>query len=239
MASNYVEWDLRLIDRRTNKPIDDDSGVCNVLTEDDPSEVTIYSDAQGTSASNPLTMTDGQIRFFTDSATTAVDLSVLTANGHSYFLESISQSDHRIVVDPDKTEYLLVLPYQVVGASETVVDTGFDLSANMLVKNCFVHVTTVGTGAAIDIGTSTATDGFVDGVLVTTTGYPATLIEEALVSGSSLHGALLSNTSGGYVRKYHVRANATSGANITYINTTSSSTAGEGYIYFEYVRVPA
>src|SRR3990167_11349855 len=122
MASNYVEWYIQLVDGRTMTPIDDDSGTYNVLTENDPSEVTIYSDERGTSGSNPGTMTDGVIQFWTDSATTSVDISVLTANGHAFFLEGITQSTHRIVVWPDRIENTLILPYQVVGASEAIVD---------------------------------------------------------------------------------------------------------------------
>lgn len=239
MASNYSEWYLQLYDLRLNRPIDDDSGVFNVLTADDPSEVTIYSDDKGTSGSNPGTITNGVIRFFTDSSTTSVDLSVQTASGQGFFLQGVTPSNHRINVNPEKTEGALVVPFQVVGASETVVDTGFDILGNMLVKDVFIHVTTIGTGALLDIGTSTDTDGFLDGIAATTTGYPITALEESSVSGSSLLGALLApEASNNYARGLHKRANATSGANIVYINTTSSSTAGEGYIYVTYLRVP-
>jgi len=238
MASNFVEWYIQLVDGRKMTDIDDDAGVYNVLTEDDPAEITIYSDDRGTSGSNPGTMSNGVIQFWTDSATTAVDISVLTANGHAYFLESVSISDHRIVVMPEKTEQQLIVPYTFSGASETILDTGFDILANMLVKDVYIHVTAAMTGGVLDIGTSTDSDGFVDGVSAATTGYPATLLEEALVSGSSLHGTLLANLTGGDVRKLHKRANSTSGANIVYTNTTSSSTAGAGYIYLTYIRTP-
>lgn len=240
MARNqYTEYDLQLIDGRTGMPLNDDSGKYNVLMADDPSEITLYSDTNGTSQANPGTMTDGIIRFYTANTVTSVDISILTANGHAFFLEGITPSNHRIVVMPEAIHNTLIIPYQVVGASEAIVDTGFDLSANMLVKDVVIHVTTLGTGATLDIGTSTDSDGFADGVSAATTGWPATLLEEALVSTSSLIGALLANITGTDVRKLHMRANATSGANIVYTNTTSSSTAGEGYIYVNYQRVPA
>ena len=239
MASNYQEWHLQLMDIRLNRPIDDDSGIYNVLTADDPSEVTIYSSDTGASGSNPGTMTNGIIRFWTDTSVTSVDLSVLTSNGHAFFLEGVTPSQHHIKVLPENSgTYNLIIPFQVVSASEAIVDTGFDLLGNMLVKDCFIHVTTLGTGATLDIGTSTDSDGFADGVSAAATGYPVTLLEEALVSTSSLIGALLANATGTDVRKLHRRANATSGANIVYTNTTSSSTAGEGYIYLTYQRIP-
>jgi hypothetical protein len=219
-------------------PIADSAGVVNILTAGDPSEVTCYADQNGTAASNPMTFTNGRVRFYTAPSVTSIDISGLTANGHAFFYQSITPSVHRIVIDPTRMVNRLVIPYQVVGASEAVVDSGFDILANMLVTDIEVHVTTLGTGAALDIGTSTDSDGFADGVSVATTGYPATLLEEALVSTSGLFGALLANITGTNVRKKHRLANATSGANIVYLNTTSSSTAGEGYIYITYNRIP-
>ena len=243
MASNYVEWYIQLIDGRksgggASVPIDDDTGVYNVLTADDPAEITIYSDDKGTSGSNPGTMSNGIIQFWTDVSTTSVDISVLTANGHAFFLEGLSRSDGRVVVYPERLEQLLIMPYKVVGASETVVDTGFDISAKMLVKDVWLHTTTLGTGTVLDIGTSTDTDGFLDGVTVDATGYLAAAVFEENPGSAHQLGALLASTTAKNVRKLHIRANATSGANIVYINTTVSSTAGAGYIYMKYDRIP-
>lgn len=237
--SNFKEWWLQLVDERTEKPIDDDSGVFNVLTENDPAEITLYSDGQGTAGSNPGTFSDGVARFWTADTVTAIDLTVLTANGHAKFMESASVSDHHIPINPDKMENTLIVPYLVVGASEAVVDTGFDILDNMLMKDCWVHITTVGTGASLKIGSSTTNGGFASGVSVATTGWPTTLLDEAIVSGSSLIGTFFAPGTGTYVRQLHKRANATSGANIVYFNVTSSSTAGAGYIYFNYYRLPA
>ena len=241
MGLNLTEWTLELYERQTSgvdAHIDDDSGVVNILTADDPSEVTIYSSPGGATGSNPMTFTNGIARFWTADTVTSIDVTGLTARGQAFFYQGVTPSQHRIVIDPRSMNQTLVIPYQVVGASEVVVDTGFDILANMLIKDVWPHVTTVGTGAALEVGTSTDSDGFLDAVSVATTGYVVTALEEALVSTSSLIGALLANATGTYVRKLHKRANATSGANIVYSNTTSSSTAGEGYLYINYVRVP-
>lgn len=237
-APGYTEWQISLFNTRTRTYIDDDTGVCNVLTENSPTEITIYTNDRGTSASNPITFTNGTIRFFTADTVTAVDLSILTSNSHAVFAESVAPSNQRIDINPDTIPQKLVIPYVVVGASEVIVDTGFDLAANMLVKDIELDVCTVGTGAVLDIGTSTDSDGFADGVAASVTGFPATLLEEALVSTSGLFGALLAMATGTYVRKKHVRANATSGANIVYTNTTISSTAGNGYIFLLFDRIP-
>lgn len=237
-APGYTEWTIDLFNTRTRTYIDDDAGLCNVLTENSPVEITIYSNDRGTSASNPITFTNGNIRFFTADTVTAVDLSILTSNSHAVFAESVAPSNHRIDINPDTIPQKLILPYVCVGASEAIVDTGFDLAANMLVKDVELDVCTLGTGATLDIGTSTDSDGFADGVAASATGFPLTLLEEALVSTSALFGALLAMATGTYVRKKHVRANATSGANIVYTNTTSSTTAGNGYIYLLFDRIP-
>lgn len=241
MGLAMTEWSFYLYERHASgvdTPINDDSGVINILQAGDPSEVTCYSDLNGTAASNPMTFTDGRIRFWTSTSVTSIDVSGVTAAGHAFFYQSITPSTHRFVIDPTRMVHRIVIPYQVVGASEAIVDTGFDILANMLITDIELHVTTLGTGATLDIGTSTDSNGFAAGVSAAATGYPATILEEALVSTSGLFGALLANITGTNVRKKHRRANATSGANIVYTNTTSSSTAGEGYIYISYVRIP-
>lgn len=239
MGMGFTEWNIQLFNTRTRTRLDDDSGVCNVLTDGSPVELTIYANGNGqTAAANPLTFTNGNIRFFTVDTVASVDLSILTSTSHAIFAESITPSNQRIDIDPDRMLQKLVIPYLVVGASEAIVDTGFDLNANMLVNDIEVEVVTLGTGTILDIGTSTDSDGFADGITASVTGFPVTLLEEAIVSGSGLIGALLANITGDYVRKKHIRANATSGANIVYTNTTSSSTAGHGYIFLKFDRIP-
>lgn len=240
MASpGYTEWQFNLFNSRTRTYIDDDTGVCNVLTENSPVEVTIYSNDRGTAASNPLTLTNGEARFFTADTVTAVDLSILTSASHAIFAESFAPSMHRIDVNPDLQVQQLIIPYLVVGASEVEVDTGFTISDTMLMKDCFIHVTTVATGATLNIGTSTAVTGFASGVAASTTGWPVTLLEEVLTSATIMGSLISVALTADYARKLHHRANATSGASIVYANTTSSSTAGNGYIYFTFYRLPA
>lgn len=238
MSAAYTQWRIQLFDSRTCKPLDDDSGVYNVLTAGSPVELTIYSSASGTSKDNPATLKDGAMEFYTASTVTSLDITGLTANGHSFFAEGLTVSNGRIDINPELMNQKLVLPYVIVGASETIVWTGFTIGAGMLIKDIELDVATVGTGAVLDIGTSTDSDGFADGVAASVTGLPITLLEEALVSTSGLFGALLANATGTYARKKHMRANSTSGATIVYTNTTSSSTAGNGYIFLTYDRIP-
>jgi hypothetical protein len=220
--------------------VNDDTGLYNVLTQNDPAEVTLYSDAQGSSQSNPGTMTDGIIRFWTASTVTAVDISVLTATGHAYFLEDVTQSNHKIIVNPDATEYTLVLPYSAVSASVSV-DTGFTIPSNMLIKDVWLRVVTLGTAARIDVGTSVDRNGFLVEGIADTTGYK--VASEALVSNSvsGSPGTLLTilQTNAHVRSSGYVRANTTSGASIVYDNITATSLAGAGYIFLRFTRMPA
>ena len=239
MASNFVEWYLQLWNARLDQPINDDTGIYNVLTADDPAELTIYSDAQGSSQANPGTMTDGVIRFWTASTTTSCDISVLTAAGQSFFLEGVTQSNHKIVVNPDASEYTMVVPYAAVGASVSV-DTGFTGPANGIVREVWLKATTLGTGFLIDVGTTTDPNGFIVEQTVATTGYKVMGDTLTSISVSGSVGALLvaaTATNGGNHLGY-VRANQTSGASIVYTNVTVSSAAGGGYIFLRYTRMP-
>lgn len=244
MSATFTEWYIQLVDGSKSGGgatvyLSDSTGIYDVLTAGDPARVTCYSDERGTALTTPSTMSNGVIQFWTASSVTSVDLTIQTTNGHAFFVPGVSISDHRISVFPQKHEQVLILPYKVVGASEAIVDTGFDVLGNMLLKDVFLHVTAVGTGAMLDIGTSTKQSGFAIAVTVDTTGYPVALINEKLTSASQIGTYLALSNTASYARMLHPRANATSGANIVYSNTTSSSTAGAGYIYINYIRIPA
>jgi len=177
MANNYTEYFVQLVNARTKLAINDDTGVCNVLTANDPAEITIYSDDQGTAASNPLTMTNGQIRFFTANSTTSVDLSILTAAGQAVFVEGLTSSEHRVDIDTEKRGQLLVVPFKFLSGG-TVVDTGFDFPAKCRINpfDLGVRVITIDATETIDIGllaseTGGDEDGFATLASTATTGY--------------------------------------------------------------------
>jgi hypothetical protein len=231
-----VEWYLQLVDSRLDRPIDDDTGLYNVLTNGDPAELTAYSDAQGTSLTLPGTMTDGVIQFWLDSATTAVDITVLTASGRSYFLEGITISDHRIRVNTEELSYRFIVPYEMVATADAaVVPTGFQLINGMMVKDVFLHKTDVllGLGASMvfDVGVSGgATD------------YISTLQTRGALLQNHAAGLLTVTTGaakGYFLRKPYMTSLATATNNIVWsITGTSSSATGKGYIYIDYDLLP-
>ncbi len=258
MASNYVEYYMQIIDMRLGTPIDDDSGVYNVLTAGDPAEVTIYSDDRGTSASNPGTMTDGIIQFWVDSATTSVDISVLTNSGHAFFLESITISNHRINVDVERIGKTLIVPYSCNTACNVSVDTGFILPLGAKVKEVDLHATDTATAGTLDVGNFTDTDGFIDNGVIQSTGwkiYDAPVFTTGSsdsahnISGTQIRGVLLVEFASGsttnldgtgyWAPKVHLVANATSGGSLVYeLTATNSGGTGAGYIYVIYDRAP-
>lgn len=258
MASNYVEYYIQLIDFRLGTPINDDTGVYNVLTASDPTEITIYSDDKGTSGANPGTMTDGIIRFFTDSGTTSVDLSILTASGHAVFVEGLTISQHHVMVNVEQISQTLIVPYSCNTACNTLIDTGFDLPVGAKVREVYLHATSTATVGSLDVGNSTDTDGYLDLALASTTGWKiydtpiwttATGDSSDVISGTQVRGALLvdfasgSTTniagSGWWATKVYTVANDASGPSLVYfLTSTNSGGTGEGYVYVIYDRCP-
>ncbi len=259
MSSAFTEFKVQLIDARTQSPIDDDTGICNVLTASDPSEVTIYSDDSGTSASNPLTMTDGEIHFYTDSSTTTVDLSILTANGHAVFVEALTTSQHRVEIDPEKIEQTLIVFYRTNTACNDVTNTGYDLPVGSLVKDVYLHATDTSTLGGLNVGVSTDSDGFLAGAVTSATGwklYDMPIITQATgssdyVSSTQIRGAFLldftlglatatvKGPKGFFNPQKHKVVDSTTGAQLVYtLTATNSGGSGKGYIYVIYDRVP-
>ena len=239
----YAEWYFQLIDGRTKKPIDDDTGRYQVFKTDDPNEETIYSGRNTTTAmdQNGVT-TDGEstlfsngiIHFFTANTVTSVDITVQTDSGHAFWMPGVTTSDHRIVVWPEKTEQLLHIPWDGNVAAETY--TGFKMLSTMLVKDCWLRTVVGGTAILIDFGTSTDPNGILAAVSCSVTGWLPDLMDEDDASGEQLLGALLLSTTGA-VRKVHFQANTTSGSFFVINNTASAVAAAGGYIFLQYFRV--
>ncbi len=216
MASNYKEFYVQLFNTRTGLAIDDDSGLYCVMQAGVPLKQTAYSDDNGTSLTQPATMTNGVCRFFVDSATTSVDLSICSSTGRAYFIEGLTASHHRRDVDPDLLEYTLVGTWAILSAhADAAVSAVFapqsgGLPAGIRIKDVYVHSTSagagVGAGLVVDFGVSGDPDGFVDGMTASATGYymnigiftstTATIAGER-VSAVQTRGALLVNYGAG------------------------------------------
>ena len=257
MAVNFREWYFTLVDAQTGESIDDDSAQLLVLTAGAPTSPTIYSDAVGTSVSNPVktprTFANGRVRFWTDRSVTSVDLVVVTAKKQAYFIEDVPYSRHRILVHSLDRNHILVVPF---GASDnTEVDTGINLPGDVLVTDAHLKVVTVDAGETLDFGLlsgeangdadgfmlvqSVATAGFVTGYPVITGG--ANIDYSLHTSGygaflkQGIAGADAVATVGGVARRYYLTDGVAT--SITYTGSAGSDTAA-GYLVLEYKRMP-
>ena len=273
MASNYKQFYVQLFNSRTGLAIDDDSGMYCVMQAGVPLKQTAYSDDAGTSLTQPATMTNGVINFYVDSATTTVDLSILSASGQSYFLEGLTYSQHRRDVDPDRPDYTLVGSWAILSAhGDGVVSAVFapqsgGLPVGLKIKDVYVHKTSagvgVGAGLVIDFGVSGNSNGFIDGMSSTVTGYfmngPVLLTNTDVAAGkivalAQTRGLLLQEagvgvdtaTTGGikgfFTRKPYMISLVTTTNNLVFAITGTSSlttvAGSRGYVFYEYDIVP-
>jgi hypothetical protein len=241
MSVNYTEWFVQLKNKRTRQPLTDDSGVYNVLTTSTPAEATIYSDDKGTSGSNPGTITDGIIRFFTAKSVTTVDVSFLTDDGQPGFIKALTPSQHYFDVDVDnRSGMMLVLPFTIAASAVSFYDTGFDLNALHVVKDIKVKVTTAGgTSNILNVGHSASVSGLFNAVL-SATGFkqkeqfgglacanPVAATVSLTVNGWFGVSMLYSATDNTNVKPYFLGA-ATS---IVFKEANQTGATGAGYIY--------
>ena len=190
-------YDFQLVNERTNRYIDDDSGQFIVYTVSTPVKATCYSDVNGTSLTLPGTMSNGRGVFYTDPSVTSVDVTVLTSTGRSYWLKGLTPSQHRIPVNTEKQEHVLTMGWAIKSAhGDGVVSAlGFQLIPGMKLKEVFVQVQSagvgVGAGLLLDFGVSGDPDGFVDGITCSSTGYNTIPVLLTAASGSAGAGNIV------------------------------------------------
>lgn len=245
--NSRTEWDLQLINWRTGRPISGDVGTYQIMTADDPSLVTIYAKEDSSSGvtSSTGTLVGGRFRFFTDNSVTSVDISILH-DGRGYFLEGVTPSQHRLLVDPERTDSKLVFPIQLTGATDSTINLAvFTLPANVAVRDCFIHISTIATTATLlQVGTSMTVSGFITLANGEVAGLRAIVEQDLSITATLGAGALVGpllreSTTNSRLAKFYVRANATSGASIVWVNNTEVvNTAGEGYVYLSLERSP-
>ncbi len=179
------EWFIKLIDTRTKKFLNDDTGVYQVYTAGSPLRLQINNAAgadisqESPNAGGDWTsavMTDGTLHFWTARTVSAVDVSILTAGGRAYWLDGTTQSQHRVDVDPHRENYVLVAAVDNRASASNVKKIGFQLKKGMVVNDVFINVTSIFTGASqvsnniFNVGRSGQADAFLNGIKLSTTG---------------------------------------------------------------------
>ena len=267
---NLRPFYVKLVNTRTKRPIDDDTGVFQVYTAGSAARATIYN-AAGTQLTQEVvgssfisrTLTDGTLEFYTDRSVSSVDVTILTAGGRSYFLKSLSASQHRADVDPEQTEFTLVAAFNDRASCTTVRPLGFRLRRGMVIKDVMVKVTSAFAGAAAasnrySVGRSGAATGFLNNITLSSVGFkqgnPDLSLTGAVVGsryGASLaefHASSTGNVDY-YIRKSYIAATATASNNLVVKRQTAAtlthsftntgvSGAGKGYIYYMYTLLP-
>ncbi len=240
MASNFLEYQVNLLDARLNRPIADSTGLFTVLTAGSSTKATCFSDANGTSLTLPGTLNNGVARFFVDASVTSVDVIVLSATGQARFLRGITQSNQNVRIDSEQINQRLYLPF-TTSLSGVVYPTGFSLSQSMLVKDAKLRVNVADATCVVDVGNSTGPANFLLGCSVATTGYRGSM-DESISAVAILGSALAVTGTNTAVRKYFIPANATTALPIVFQNATASggtAAPAQGFIILEYDRLVA
>lgn len=268
------EWNIKLIDTRTKRFVNDDTGkfevyeagVANRIQINNASGVdVVQQELTGGTDFKSATMTDGTLRFWTARSVSAVDVSILTAGGRSYWLDNQVQSQHRVDVDPHSQNYVLVVAIDNrLSATNVAKKLGFQLQKGMVIHEVYVNVTSIFTGASaltnniFNIGRSGQADAFLNGVFLTTTGLLIPVIASTtglIVAVQKIGTELIDYSTGGaattqegwLARINYVAVAATATNNLT-MNLTSTATiatsgtisaqTGKAYVYFAYSLLP-
>jgi hypothetical protein len=252
MAIAYTEYYVQLINKRTKMPINDDTGKFIVMTASSPVLATIYSDNKGTVPSLGVTsvantMTDGIIQFWTATSVTSVDLTIQTAAGQAIFVSGLTPSQHRVEVDTQKTEQLLIFPYYnyiptpytsaSITATASAWGNGLSIPANSITKDCFARTFTLGTSQVLNIGISGTPSGLLQAVTAAATGYH--VCQRGLIASAGTATFYLGNllcTITAFMDTPFANAAATA----LVFNTVTSTTlaAACGWVYLRYELLP-
>lgn len=268
MANQRREYFLQLINTRTKRPVDDDSGTYQVYTAGSPDRATIRDAADATLTQEVVgtsfvgrTMTDGQIRFFTNLSVSSVDVSILTAGGRSYWLKAVTPSQHRVDVDPEAQNYVLAVGINEKASSTTVRPLGFQLRKGMVIQDVVVRVTSKFDGAAaasseFNLGRSGDPDGFVKACNASVTGFfsfhglvsSTGIVREHTLYGADLLSYRLSSTGNTvgvdwYVKKNYLAKTGVASNNLVYQRGTAltasiTAQSGKAYVYYLYTLLP-
>ncbi len=200
-----------------------------VYTTDSKTLATIYSTANGTSKTNPVTTTqfatDAQVVFY-QAAGNTYDVMVLTNDGDQAWLNDFSEYTHRIVIPKYQGAFKKVTIPFALPTDASQVRTSVNLPMGCAVYDVLVEVVT-NASRTMNIGLYGGdTDGFAAAVSVATAGVPKMATGNATTYGALLTGA---DQSGSNVRvPYYV---GTSTLEVAY-EGADTGTAAAGYLHF-------
>lgn len=174
--TKYIHFNVQLKDAATGKAIITAGGVAMVCKNATPTKHALKSDAIGTSASNPKSLTRGNLDFWVDQSTLVsnkVDLYIQCPGGQFVVLRDVDPSGpNEVLVNTINPHQQMVIPFDQADYSVvTETDTGFDLpAANTAIihadsASAAVRITAVDATETFDLGTATADSGDPDGLM--------------------------------------------------------------------------
>jgi len=242
MSNRAIDFQLY---NRAGGIINKTGGFVQVCAAGTPDKVTLYK-LDGTSQTNPGSLTYGAFYAEFDKSNSSVDLYILSPTGHMRVVKGyVPGSQPAIHIDAAVFSTTLVIPYSIVDSTANVEkDTGFDLPLDALVQPSGIAIdnTVADSGQTIIAGIlSSESGGDADGFIVAaSTAAVATVpaVDAITVGGSETYlssttlGALVndflagSNSAGdvgtGNHKPYRVGATAKS---ISYTLNTGTDTA--------------
>lgn len=252
-------YNIRIVDGQAMDGMSNDGQITSdclvfVYTAGTKTLATIYSDANRTSKSNPITRaqfaTDTAVKFW--GSASSYDIKVCHADGSIGHFPGVTPQTHTRKLDRSSNDKCIVFP-MVFNAGGTETDTGLDLPLKAAVYDALVEVTTTDATETVHIGllsteTNGDADGFLASVSVASSGFVAPIAyttgsNETYLSLNS-YGVLIASGSlgndvatdvGSLAKKFHVvdGSNATS---ISYTPSSSDTFAGYGYVFFKHLR---
>lgn len=234
----YREFRVQLKDAITGKSIITSGGTVYVAQNGVPAKQTIYSDAVGTAASNPMTPTRGFINFHVVDTTSLVDLYIQAPGGQFLVVKDVAPSgDNEFLVNTQARFHSFVIPFSIADtAAATETSTGFAIPAKseILPVGLGVDVIAIDATETIDVGTLSSDSGDADGFMNTVAVGVAGFVKPTLLASGDTMGALLSVLDSANAGDDAPEGDVSmQGKTITYTLTAGSDTA-TGFIHIPY-----
>lgn len=237
--TTFVKHSLQLVDSRDGKAITASGGVAKIVATGAYLKSTLYSDKEGTSASNPIALVRGKLEFWTADTVGNVDMYIDCPNGHFLVLKNVAPMElNEAFVDQGRRDHTMVIPWHITDFPATVeTDTGFDTLPALgraFLPWPAVNVKTIDATETIDVGTDGSGANDPNGLIEAASVGTATLVPAVLANGAVTLGALLkeqdSANAGDAVPKMWFNA---TNENIT-MTTTAGSDTGAGLVLLPY-----
>lgn len=229
---------IQLHDLVDGSVIQDSGGVCYVAKANDAQKETLYTKA-GAAQTNPVSLTNGLIEFYTGDTVDSVDLYIMAPGGQFVIRKGVKASGpNELMIDKNARDQVAVIPFAIADtAAATETDTGFDMPQCVVKPHPAVKVLTADAGITIEAGLKSSEsggdlDGFIDAVSVAT----ATLVKATIGNSGNTLGALFevqdSINAGDLTHEGHVVTGAAA-VSVTYTLLAGADTA-EGFIVLPY-----